>query len=41
MPAMTMEYLLPDASSLEGLRRGDKVFFTLNSDLEITEFKGK
>ena len=41
MPAMTMESLLPDGSLLEGLKRGDKVFFKLNSDLEITEIKGK
>ena len=41
MPAMTMEYLLPDASSLKDLKRGDKVIFKLNSDLEITEVKGK
>ena len=41
MPAMTMEYLLPDERSLEGFKRGDKVIFKLNSDLEITEVKGK
>ena len=41
MPAMTMEYLLPDEGSLEGFKRGDKVIFKLNSDLEITEVKGK
>lgn len=41
MPAMTMEYLLPDERSLEGFKRGDKVIFKLNSDLEITDVKGK
>ncbi len=41
MPAMTMEYLLPDESTVNGFKRGDKVIFKLNSDLEITEVKGK
>ena len=41
MPAMTMEYLLPDESTVKGFKRGDKVIFKLNSDLEITEVKGK
>ena len=41
MPAMTMEYLLPDKSTVKGFKRGDKVIFKLNSDLEITEVKGK
>ena len=41
MPAMTMEYLLPDESTVKGFKRGDKVIFKLNSDLEITEVNGK
>ena len=41
MPAMTMEYLLPDESKVKGFKRGDKVIFKLNSDLEITEVKSK
>ncbi len=41
MPAMTMEYLLPDESKVKGFKRGDKVIFKLNSDLDITEVKSK
>ena len=41
MPAMTMEYLLPDESKVKSFKRGDKVIFKLNSDLEITEVNGK
>jgi hypothetical protein len=36
-----MEYLLPDESTVKSFKRGDKVIFKLNSDLEITEVKGK
>lgn len=35
MPAMTMEYEVPDKSILKKLKKGDQVSFEINKDLEI------
>ena len=37
MPAMTMEYSVPDKQTLASLKKGDNVLFTLNKDLEIID----
>ena len=37
MPAMMMEYEMPDKSIAEGLKRGDTVSFELNESLDIIE----
>ncbi len=35
MPAMTMEYEVPDKAILKELKKGDQVSFEINADLEI------
>ena len=35
MPAMTMEYEVPDKAMLKKLKKGDQVSFEINKDLEI------
>ena len=35
MPAMTMEYEVPDKAKLKKLKKGDQVSFEINKDLEI------
>ena len=35
MPAMTMEYEVPDKAILKELKKGDQVSFEINKDLEI------
>ena len=37
MPAMTMEYEVPDKAVLKELKKGDQVSFEINKDLEIVD----
>jgi Cu(I)/Ag(I) efflux system protein CusF len=39
MPAMTMEFSVADPKLLEGIKKGQKVSFTINNDMVITEIK--
>ena len=41
MPAMTMEYEIPEKSGVEGLKRGDTVSFELSESLEIIQISKK
>ena len=38
IPAMTMEYEVPDKAVLKELKKGDQVSFEINKNLEITNF---
>ena len=41
MPAMTMEYEIPETVTAIDFKRGDSVVFKINKDLDIVSIKTK
>ena len=41
MPAMTMEFNVSDKKVISNLKRGDKVTFQVNKDLELIKIESK
>lgn len=41
MPPMTMDFKVLNTSQLEGVKRGSKVTFSVNSEMEITDLQSQ